>query len=419
MDFVVVKRVLMIAFHFPPVVGSSGVQRTLKFSSYLLDHGWEPTVLTVSPWAYRKTRNDQLGEIPDGVRVIRTWAVDAARHLSIRGRYPSFLARPDSWHSWWLSAVPVGLTHVRSTNTSLIWSTYPFATAHLIAATIHRFTNVPWVADFRDMMVEDDYPDDPHVRQSYEEIEKKAITGASRVVVTTPGTKSIYASRYSGEDPGKWAVIRNGYDEENFQNARALASVAEDGPVVLAHSGLLYPCERDPSHFFEALSELREEGHVDASRVQVTLRATGHDGHHATLIKKFDIGEIVILKPGIAYDKALAEMLSVDGLLLFQAANCNHQIPAKLYEYFRAGRPILALTDPAGDTAQTMFDAGLSSVARLDSTADIKVSLMQFIEAIENGRAPIVSDEVTAKFSRRSQSKELAILFDQVVSMTD
>ncbi len=411
-----VKRVLMIAFHFPPVVGSSGVQRTLKFSTYLLDHGWEPTVLTVSPWAYRSTRDDQLAEIPDGVRVIRTWALDSSRHLSFRGRYPSILARPDAWCSWWLSAVPIGLASMRYSKTNLIWSTYPFPTAHVVAGTIQKFSNVPWVADFRDMMVEEDYPDDPRVRQNYRNIEAATVSRAKRVVLTTPGTKAGYMSRYSNEDRNKWKLIRNGYDEDNFKNAQSLTKTGVNGPIQLVHSGLLYPSERDPVCFFQALSELRDHGSLNASRLQVTLRATGHDIHHAQLIEQFDIGDIVKLKPGIGYDQALAEMLSVDGLLIFQASNCNHQVPAKLYEYFRAGKPILALTDPAGDTAQTIYDAGLSNIASLDSKASIKSLLMQFIQAIENGSALSVAPEIAAQYSRRSQTAELARLFDDLVS---
>ena len=44
-------------------------------------------------------------------------------------------------------------------------------------------------------------------------------------------------------------------------------------------------------------------------------------------------------------------MLRADGLLILQAANCNEQIPAKLYKYLRARRPIVALTDPQATLA--------------------------------------------------------------------
>jgi len=50
-------------------------------------------------------------------------------------------------------------------------------------------------------------------------------------------------------------------------------------------------------------------------------------------------------------------------LLLLQASNCNSQIPAKVYEYLRAGKPILALTDPEGDTATLLRNLGINTIA--------------------------------------------------------
>src|SRR5688572_7689589 len=99
------KRLLMIAFYFPPMVGSSGIQRTLRFARYLPQFGWEPLILTAHPRAYERISDDQL-EQQSGLVVRRAFAVDARRHLSIKGRYPGFLGRPDRWASWWLGAVP-------------------------------------------------------------------------------------------------------------------------------------------------------------------------------------------------------------------------------------------------------------------------------------------------------------------------
>ncbi|MCU0257137.1 MAG: hypothetical protein MUF60_10355, partial [Vicinamibacterales bacterium] len=88
------KRVLCIAYHFPPVRVSSGIQRTLKFATHLREQGWEPMILTVHPRAYEVTSPDQLAEIPPGMVVSRAFALDAGRHLAVAGRYPQWLALP-------------------------------------------------------------------------------------------------------------------------------------------------------------------------------------------------------------------------------------------------------------------------------------------------------------------------------------
>ena len=55
-------------------------------------------------------------------------------------------------------------------------------------------------------------------------------------------------------------------------------------------------------------------------------------------------------KERISHIEAIDEMRRADGLLLFQGAQCNRQIPAKAYEYLACRRPIIGLIDSFGDT---------------------------------------------------------------------
>lgn len=413
MGAVVVKRVLMIAYHYPPMHGSSGIQRTLKFSRYLPEFGWEPVVLSAHPRAFERTSADQLGEIPASVPVTRGFAVDTARHLAIGGRYPLWLALPDRWISWWLGAVPAGLKLVRRYRPDVIWSTYPIPTAHLIGLTLARLTRIPWVADFRDPMTDVDYPPDPLKRRVYGWIERKSVESCARAVFTTPGTVEMFRARFPEVPAERFAMIENGYDEENFRAAqRSTPAERRNGPLRLVHSGTLYPSERDPRPFFGALADLSKAGTLSPSDLRIVLRATGHDDYLRTLVDEFGIGALVELAPPISYGAALAEMLDADGLLVLQAANCNQQIPAKLYEYLRARRPILALTDPAGDTAAALRNAGIDTIARLDDSADIARALPVFVERLRAGTAPVAADDRIVACSRRSRSRELATLFD-------
>ena len=108
-------------------------------------------------------------------------------------------------------------------------------------------------------------------------------------------------------------------------------------------------------------------------------------------------------------------MLCADGLLLFQAAMCNHQIPAKLYEYFRAGRPVLALTDPVGNTAETLRNAGAIDIVNIADEHDIEAGLRRFLTGLRSATLKGVLPEVAARNSRRSRTGELARLLDNVV----
>ncbi len=160
------------------------------------------------------------------------------------------------------------------------------------------------------------------------------------------------------------ALIPNGYDNENFRDAELLPSAftVSTGAraLVLLHSGALYPSERDPRSFFSAVARLRKAGKITPETLQIRLRAPGFDSYHHNLLKESRIEDIVTISAALPYREALREMLDADGLLLFQASNCNNQVPAKLYEYLRARRPILALTDPE-ETPPGRFDARVFS----------------------------------------------------------
>ncbi|MGI8894758.1 MAG: glycosyltransferase [Casimicrobiaceae bacterium] len=410
------KRVLMVAYHFPPMNVSSGIQRTLRFSQYLPQFGWEAAVLTAHPRAYPGVSPASLADVPPELHVQRAFALDTTRHLSLRGSYLRWLALPDSCSSWWLGAVPAGLAMIRKLKPDVLWSTYPIATAHLIAWTLQRLTGIRWVADFRDPMAQDGYPADPLAHRSYEWIEYRTLKHSERAVFTTPGTLRLYAQRYRDIPQSRYSIIENGYDESAFAEVEQTSAPmrSDAGPLVLVHSGTVYPSERDPRAFFGALSELQRSGGIEAGTLKVVLRATGCDDYLRDLIERYGIGGVVTLAPPIPYRAALAEMLAADALLVLQAANCNYQVPAKLYEYLRARRPILALTDPAGDTAAVLRNAGIDTIAHLDSQPEISRLLIHFLTLLRQQRAPVAKEAQIAAASRRARTSELAKVLDAV-----
>ncbi|MBP6354403.1 MAG: glycosyltransferase [Nitrosomonas sp.] len=405
----------MIAYHFPPLAGSSGIQRTLRFVQHLPKFGWEPIVLSADPRAYERTSDDLMPEIPEGMIVSRAFALDTARHLSIKGRYIAAMARPDRWVSWKFAGIREGMRLIKKYRPDAIWSTYPIATAHVIGAELHRRSGLPWIADFRDPMAQEGYPADPITHQQYLNIEKTAIEQASISLFTTPGAARVYRQRYP-EYAQKIDVLENGYDEPSFLQAEA-ALPAERAPLnpgafTFLHSGIVYPSERDPTQLFQALAKLKENQPESIGKLKIRFRASVHDDLLQQLAKEYDVAEFIETLPSVGYSEALGEMLRADGLLLMQAANCNDQIPAKIYEYLRAGKPILGLTDHAGDTAELLRNAGCKTIADIANSQAIHEMLILFVQSRDRLNIPPLNQSFVTSASRHGRTSSLAGVLD-------
>lgn len=410
------KSVLLIAFHFPPQAASSGIQRTLSFSKHLGRHGWEPMVLSAHPRAYSQQNPSQLASVPADLVVKRAFALDAKHHLGIKGRYPGLAALPDRWSTWWFGAIPAGLALIRAHKPRLIWSTFPISTAHLIGLTLHRLTGLPWIADFRDPMLQPTYPASGLQRRLYAWIERQAITRCHAAVFTTSSAMESYRTRFPHIAPDKFHVIENGYDEDGFSNdiASAAEPAAAPGPrrLVLVHSGVLYRDGRDPTPFLQAVAALKRQGLADAASLRIVLRAPGNVADIAGMVEQAGVTDVVEVAPPVPYRQALDEMLAADGLMVFQGSLFNTQIPAKMYEYFRARKPILGLVDLAGETARVLGRSGFDDLAPADSAEAIAPVLASFIGKVRSGQAAVASEALIRSSSRQHRASELAALFD-------
>jgi hypothetical protein len=157
---------------------------------------------------------------------------------------------------------------------------------------------------------------------------------------------------------------------------------------------------------------LIDAGVLTPRDLRIRLRAAGHKAFLDGLIRAAGVDQIVELAPQLPYRQALREMMSADALVVLQAASCNQQVPAKLYEYLRCDKPVLGLTDPQGDTAGVLRQAGLDAIACLDSTEEIARVLSTFLQQLREGTARLPERRYVEDASRLHRTAELAQLLD-------
>lgn len=236
---------------------------------------------------------------------------------------------------------------------------------------------------------------------------------ATRCVFTTERAAELYRDRYPVAAE-KCVVIENGYDEEAFVGNKPLRTDVNDDQIFMLHSGIIYPRDRDPSAFFAAIASLVESGKIQRQQLKIRFRAPHHGDEVAALASKFGLGDVVEIAPPIPYREAIGEMMGSDLLLVFQGAHFNSQIPAKIYEYLRTGRPILGLVDQAGDTASQLRLFEEVGLANISNKTEIVTAFQYWLDRRTNSDCLAAQQRnvnSVKRYSRASHTEKLAALF--------
>lgn len=398
------NSVLLIAFEMPPG-RSAGVQRPYRFAEYLLELGWDPYILTATADAYQ--RFDHEFQIAPALadRIYRASAIDISQKIAIAGRWPDMLAVPDRYWPWYFPAVTLGNTLIREKNISMLWSTYPVMTSHLIGRKLSRQHRLPWVADFRD-------PLQCHYNPAYKNfnmiqcfLERRVIQQASKVVTTCEAAANLYRRLYPQMPADKFNVIENG-----FVPVR-LPSATNPDKFTLLYSGVLYGHGRDIRPLFQALSELKQTGVLNKDNFVLKFRGTIKTEKINTELQLFAISELVEFLPSVTFSEAQAEIMSSSANLLIQDEIFKFQVPGKLYDYIQSAKPLLSICPSESATAEVC--QRIPNCLRVWQSIEIKAALKQLITQSVQKAVPEIDS-----FSRYYKTVQLAELFKELSSQT-
>ena len=415
------RHALFIAFHYPPEASSSGVLRTLKYTRFLPDFGWRVSVIAPEPDAYDVRDPALEAQVPDGVRVVRTRFLNTKRDLSWRGIYPALLALPDVWIGWLPWAVRAARRIAAADPFDLIYSTSPHATAHLIARRVYAAMRKPWVTDFRDPWIEDPpepgTPDGPLYRAVNRWLERNVMRHSAAVIASTAHLRDTLRERYADLPRNKFHFIANGYDEADF--AKLPRSDRTSGRLRIVHAGSINAGFRDPRPVFAALGRLIAQGRLRADECEIRFVGGGEYGESDNVRRAVDAAGLaasVTFVPRVPYEESLKELTAADLLLLLQASDDTvGLVPAKLYEYLRSEKPVLALVR-AGAVSEIMEQAGGGWALDPRAQNDLDAALAEAIDAWRSGKLAerCARLEILRRFDRHALAGELARVFDDV-----
>lgn len=435
------KSVLIVTYYFPPS-GGPGVQRVLKFCTYLLHFGWRPIILTVKDADYPARDESLLTEIPADAVVYRTPILEPyalyrmftgkkkgtpvdvntipkpGEKRSLKERLAEFVRAtffiPDARMGWIKSAVTEGQEIIRKHDVQAIYSSSPPYTCSVIARNLKRKTGLPWVAGFRDPWRGflsapkrwwlPDWIDRRLERSVYRECD--------RMEVAWRGIAKDFHEKYPHIDTQKVQHLPNGFDSADFPTVE----VIEKQVFTVTYTGSMYG-KRNPETFFEAVSGLVKAGKIDPAKIQ--LKFIGRFG--AEVRAMFDHP---VLRDSIEVHDYMPHAASVRHLFQSEALlmvvddfKGNEEIvPGKVYEYMGSGKPIITLA-PEGAVTEVIEQTRSGRCARsqdIDAIADI---FLDFYTQWENDTLGTDQKrEEIERYERREITRRLSELLDDVSS---
>ncbi len=427
------KRVLVITYYWPPS-GGGGVQRWLKFTKYLPQYGWEPVIYTPLDPQFENQDPSLLKDVNENVKVFKQSIKEPYQLLNrfhfkkkrsfkqgvvseksrgslvekmiswVRGNF--FI--PDPRISWVKPSINYLERIIREENISVIATTGPPHSMHLIGLGLKKNHNIPWIVDFRDPWSDWDMLDlfylTKKARKIHEKMEEKVIQGADKVIAVSNAWSENLVLKFGKEVQ----VITNGYDLDDFRNFKR-EQVKE---FRLLHAGLLNSF-RNCAMLWEVLEEILKENLQFRETFQLVLAGNVTDEITAQIgAYKWLAGRMINLGY-IGHEQLMSEYSKSSALLLLQnvTRNSDGHIPAKFFEYLATRIPIIAIGNPQSDLAELLKAYNVLEICLPEDPACLKENLLHVFNAFTQSKSLEQPKDSTA-FHRHQLTKKLAELLD-------
>ncbi|EMR03201.1 glycosyltransferase [Cesiribacter andamanensis] len=432
------KNFLLITYYWPPS-GGVGVQRWLQLSKYLPGAGWKPVVLTPENPAFGLQDPSLLQAVPPDLEVIRLPITepyhllnritgkksdDLAKNVLMDKEAPSLGAKalrwlrgnlliPDPRVFWVRAASRFALDVLEKNDIQAIITTGPPHSMHLIGQAIKKKTGLPWLADFRDPWSQWEILHRMHpsalALQLHRRLERQVVQQADLVLTAS---EAIGQSLPAAGTPIQ--TLTNGIDPQALAAAPPQLSPRE-GAFILQYAGLLND-RRNPEWLWEGLEQLCQANPLFHQRLELRLAGQVGKGVLASIGRHPLLAQKLLLQ-GYVPQQQVAALLAEASLLLLLIDNeaaASLIIPAKLFEYLGARKPILYIGDPLNDAGRILQQEGAGrGYAFSDSEGPTKYVQQIFRQQMEGGIPPL--NTPLQPYLRSTQARQLAAWMDALL----
>ena len=419
------KRLLIISYYWPPT-GGSGVQRWVKFSKYLPEHGWQPVIYTPENPERLAYDESLLADIPECAEVIRRRIVEPyglyrklfgrsggeVNPLNSSGKsLKSKLSRvvrgnlfiPDPRVSWVRGSVRFLKKYLREHPVDAVVTTGPPQSMHLIGRGLKRSLGLPWIADFRDPWTRMFYYKhlclSKFADRKHHRLEQGVLDEADLVLAVSPPVRDDFQA----QTRTPVHLITNGYDEDDFP-VREPGS-RRDGKFRIVHTGL-FAADGNPLKLWDALARRCREDEDFAQRLEIRL-AGKTDAPVLEAIRERGLGAQLVDLGYLPHSRVVQEQQEADLLILPLRHEPEYAkvLPGKIFEYIASGRPVLGIGQEDGAAAAILRDSGAGRMYDWDRED-------KFLEFMDMDHE---AAEGAARYSRTALTRQLVEELESLV----
>ena len=421
------KKVLLITYYWPPA-GGPGVQRWLRFVTYLREFGVDPVLFIPENPEYPLQDQSLIEEVPADIRIYQLkiteplqWAgkflrKDVKRISSgiISERKPSLLESlliwirgnffiPDARVLWVRPSVAYLKKVLRAEDIDTVITTGPPHSLHLIGLQLKKDCGIRWIADFRDPWTSIGYHKKlklgPLASNKHKALEKEVLMSADKILVTSRTTGKEFEALTSIPV----IVITNGYEEKDYRTAQAVP----DSHFTISHIGSLL-AGRNPTALWKALRTLAEENHDFRKALRLQLAGV-ISPEVLESIKDHGLEPNLEQLEYMPHSGVVRMQRQTQVLLLIEinSEETRGILPGKLFEYLAAKRPVLAIGPEGWEAGDIIRETGAGAVFGYDSGDEILHLLKDWFERYEKGSLQVDPAGIE-KYSRRELTRKLA-----------
>lgn len=434
----IMKKLLIITYYWPPS-GDVGVHRPLKFAKYLPQFDWQPIIYTAETKDFTFVDASLSKNIAANTEVVRTkiwepyqWYAQFTGAKKKKGEIQNTFLQEEKKKSWtkafaiWVRGnffipdarcfwLPTSIKHltkyIETNQVDAILSTGPPHTVHLIARQLKRKFNIPWIADFRDPWTQIDYYKDLKLTKVadsiHRKLEKSVLQEADQVLTVSWNWAKAFEKLGAKKEV---AVITNGYDTSDFTFD---TKPQLDTKFTISHVGLLNK-DRNPTAFWTALASLCAEN--PTFKQDLVIQLIGKvDYRVIEIIKEKGLQDNLVQKAYIPHKEITKVYAQSQVLLLIinQVASSLGRIPAKLFEYLAAKRPILCISPKSGDAVKIVSETKTGTSLLFEDMEGIKAILEKYYTAFTNNTLYLENTKIE-QYSRYELTKQLSKLLGKL-----